>query len=72
MKEAQTWTPQRENNVERRESFVLKQMYFIVNNDNSVAWKYFDLRSSAKSEQLPDDGHIRLKHVAIDVILMLL
>jgi hypothetical protein len=33
MKEAQTWTPQKENNAEPRESFVLKQTHFSVNND---------------------------------------
>jgi hypothetical protein len=32
---------------ERRKSPVLKQMYFSVNNDNTVALKYIDLRSSA-------------------------
>jgi hypothetical protein len=36
-KEAQTWTPQKENNAERRESFVLKQTRFSVNNDNAIA-----------------------------------
>jgi hypothetical protein len=28
------------NNVERKESFVLKQTRFSVNNDNATAWKY--------------------------------
>jgi hypothetical protein len=32
-KEAQTWTPQKENNAERRESLILKQTHFSVNND---------------------------------------
>jgi hypothetical protein len=30
---AQTWTPQKENNAEWRESFFLKQRHFSVNND---------------------------------------
>jgi hypothetical protein len=76
MKGVQTWTPQKENNVERRECFVLKQTYFIVNNINAIAWRYIDLRSSAvwrfsNSEQLPEDGQVRPKHVAILVILTL-
>jgi hypothetical protein len=37
MKGAQTWMPQKENNVERKESFILKQTYFSVNNDNATA-----------------------------------
>jgi hypothetical protein len=45
---AQTWTSQKENNAERRESFVLRQTPFSVNNDNATAWKYIALRSSAK------------------------
>jgi hypothetical protein len=32
-KEAQTWTQQKETNAERRESFVLRQTHFSVNND---------------------------------------
>jgi hypothetical protein len=28
-------------------SYVLKQMYFNVNDENSTAWKYFDFRTSA-------------------------
>jgi hypothetical protein len=44
--------PQKENNVERRESFVLKQTYFSVNNDNAIAWKYTDLRSSVQCNSL--------------------
>jgi hypothetical protein len=52
------------------------QTYFSVNNANAVAWKYISLRSSAvqwfqKGEQLPEDGQVRPKHVAVDVILML-
>jgi hypothetical protein len=39
--------PQKENNANWRESFILKQTYFSANNDNAIAWKYFDLRSSA-------------------------
>jgi hypothetical protein len=46
-KGAQIWTLQNVNKAERRENFVLKQMYFSVNNDNAVAWKYIDLRPSA-------------------------
>jgi hypothetical protein len=64
-KGAQTWTPQKENNAEQRVLF--------WNNDTTIAWKYIDLRSSAawrfsKSEQLPEDGQVRPKHVAIDVL----
>jgi hypothetical protein len=43
----ETWTLQKENNAKRRESFVLKQIYFNVNNDNALAHKYSDLESSA-------------------------
>jgi hypothetical protein len=32
-KGAQAWTPQKENNAERRESFILKQTHLSVNND---------------------------------------
>lgn len=32
-KGAQTWTPQKENNPGRRDSFVLKQTHFSANND---------------------------------------
>jgi hypothetical protein len=44
--------------------------------NNAIALKYIDLRSSAvrqfsKSEQLPEDGQVRPKHVAVDMILML-
>jgi hypothetical protein len=47
-----------------------------VNNETAIAWKYIGLRSIAvqrfsKSEQLPEDGQVRPKCVAIDVILML-
>jgi hypothetical protein len=38
---------QKENNAKWRESFILKQTYFIENNDNAIAWKYIDFRSSA-------------------------
>jgi hypothetical protein len=31
---------------ERTKSFVLKQMYFSVNDGNSIALKYFDFRTS--------------------------
>jgi hypothetical protein len=37
----------KEIKAERRENFVLKQMYFSVNNDTATALKYTDLRSSA-------------------------
>jgi hypothetical protein len=30
---AKTWMPQEENNVELRESFILRQTYFSVNDD---------------------------------------
>jgi hypothetical protein len=44
---------------ERIKSFILKQMYFSVNNDNGVALKYIDLRSSAvrrfRKVKLPED-----------------
>jgi hypothetical protein len=68
-------TPQKENKAERRKSFVLKQTHFIAN-DDAIARKYIELISSAvrrfsKSEQLPEDGQVRPKRVAIDVILML-
>jgi hypothetical protein len=33
MEGAQTWTPQKETNVEWRESFILQQTYFSVNNN---------------------------------------
>jgi hypothetical protein len=61
--------------AERKESFVLRQTYFKVNNDNEIAWKYIDFRTSAvrrfsKSEQLPEDYQVRPKHVAVDVILI--
>jgi hypothetical protein len=32
---------------ERTKSYVLKQMYFSVNDENAIALKYFDLRTSA-------------------------
>jgi hypothetical protein len=71
-----TWTPQHENNAGRKEGFVLKETRFSLNNDNEIALIYIDLRSSAvrrilKSGQLPEDGQVRPKHVAIDVISML-
>lgn len=70
----QTWTPQKENNTEWRE--LHSQTHFSANNDNTIALKHIDLRHSAvrwfsKSEQLPEDGQVGLKHVAIDVILIL-
>jgi hypothetical protein len=33
MKGAQTWTPKKEDNAERRERFILKQTHFSVKND---------------------------------------
>jgi hypothetical protein len=33
MKEAQTWTLQKENNAHWRECFILKQTHFSVSND---------------------------------------
>jgi hypothetical protein len=50
-----------------------RQTHFNVNNDNVIAKKYSDLRSStvSKSKELPEDGKVRPKHVASDVILML-
>jgi hypothetical protein len=33
MKGAQSWTPQKKNNAERKESFVLKQTRFSVNSN---------------------------------------
>jgi hypothetical protein len=70
---AYAWTPQKENNVEWRQSFVLK--HFSVN-DNATAWKYIDLLSSAvrqfsESERFPEDGQLMPKHVATDAILTL-
>jgi hypothetical protein len=47
MKGSQTWTPQEENGEERRESFILKQTHLNVKNDNAMALKYIDFRSSA-------------------------
>jgi hypothetical protein len=46
-----------------------------VDKDNAITWKSIDLRSGAvrrlsKSEHLSDDGEVRAKHVATDVILM--
>jgi hypothetical protein len=74
-KGVKTWTSQKENNAKGRESFVLKQTYCSVNNNKVRAWKYTDLRSSvvmvSKREQLPEDGQVRPKQVAINVILML-
>jgi hypothetical protein len=46
-KGAHAWMLQKENSAEQREGFILKQMYFSVNNDNATAWKYINLRSSA-------------------------
>jgi hypothetical protein len=48
-------------------------MYFSANNDNSLAWKYIDLssvtvRQFSNSEQLPEDGQVRPKHVAVEMI----
>jgi hypothetical protein len=56
------------------ESFVLRQTHFSEQR-YATAWKYIDLWSSAvrqfsESEQLPEDGQIRPKRVASEVILM--
>jgi hypothetical protein len=45
----ETWTLQKERNMERRESLILKETNFSVNNDNAIAWKYIDLRSRRSS-----------------------
>jgi hypothetical protein len=39
---AQTWTPQKANNTEQRDSFILKQTHFNENDENTTALKYFD------------------------------
>jgi hypothetical protein len=44
-------------------------MYFNVNDENAIALKYFDLRTSelvSKSERLLEDSQVRPKHVAVD------
>jgi hypothetical protein len=38
-------------------------MYFGVNDKNAVALKCMAI---SKSEQLPEDGQVRLKHLAVD------
>jgi hypothetical protein len=58
----------------RRESFILKQTYFIVNNDmqqhgNILTYNLLQF-DSFKNDQLPEDGQVGPKHVAIFVILM--
>jgi hypothetical protein len=42
---------------EKIKCFDLKQMYFSMNDENAIALKYFDLRTSAvsRSEPLPED-----------------
>jgi hypothetical protein len=47
MKGAQTWTLENKNNMEQRKSFVFKQMYFHVTNDNAIAWEHIKLTFSA-------------------------
>jgi hypothetical protein len=47
---------------ERIKSYVLKQMYFSVNDGNAIALKYFDLRTCAV---WPEDGQTRPKHIAV-------
>jgi hypothetical protein len=63
----------RKRKIEREKikSYVLKQMYFSVIDENAIALKYFDLRTSSvwrfrKSERLPEDGQVWPKHVAVD------
>jgi hypothetical protein len=48
-------------------STALKQIYFNVNDENTITLEHFNLRSNAitTSEQLPEDSQIRLKHVAV-------
>jgi hypothetical protein len=51
--------------------YVLKQMYFSVKDENTIALKYFDSRTSvvcsvSKSAHFPEDGQVRPKHVAVD------
>jgi hypothetical protein len=55
---------------EQIKSFVLKQLYFGEKDENGIALKYFYLRASAvlavsTSEQLPEDGQVRPKHIEI-------
>jgi hypothetical protein len=74
MKGAQTWTPQKENKMEGRESFILKQTHFSVNNDMQHHGNIltYDLCSAtvSKHEQFPEDNQVGTKHVTTDVILM--
>jgi hypothetical protein len=46
---------------------VLLQINFNVNNENAIKLEYFNLRTHAvsTSEQMPEDGQIRPKHVAL-------
>jgi hypothetical protein len=67
--------PQKENNAEWRESFILRQTHFNVNNDmqqhgNILSYIWCSAVVS-KGEQLPEDGQVGPQHVAIDMILML-
>jgi hypothetical protein len=46
-------------------------MNFSVNNENATELKYFLFKNEcivavSKREQLPDDGQVRSKHVAVD------
>jgi hypothetical protein len=57
-KRAKTWTPQKEENAEWRESFVHRQTHFSVNNDNAATWKYIKIQCSAtvsKNELFHED-----------------
>jgi hypothetical protein len=47
MKETKTWTPQEKNKEATEKSCILKQTCSSVNDNNAVALKYFDLRTSA-------------------------
>jgi hypothetical protein len=60
-----TRIPQEKNSAEKHKCYFIKQMCFSVNDGNAVALKYSDLRTTAR-EQLPKDGHLRLKNVAVD------
>jgi hypothetical protein len=59
MKGAETWMPQKENNAEQRE-FILKQTRSSMNNDNAIAWKYIDLRSSAVQQFQKMNSYLKM------------
>jgi hypothetical protein len=62
-------------NAEKRRSFILKEAIFGVSGDMQYHGNIFtyDLVQcdGFKSEQLPEDGQLRPKYIAIDVVLML-